>query len=76
MTYFNYHAKLKGLIKNGDCISVSLLYRYNNIKPAMVFYFKSHKPMPVRDYRWQEYFTLIKLYNIKLDNPDNLYYDD
>lgn len=76
MSYFNYHAKIKDLIKSGDCLSVSLLYKYKNIKPAMVFYFNSHKPMPVRDYRWNEYFTLIKLYNIKLDNPDNLYYEE
>ncbi len=76
MTYFNYHAKLKSLIKSGDCLSVSLLYKYHNIKPAMVFYFKTHKPMPVRNYRWQEYFPLIKLYNLKLDNPDNLYYEE
>lgn len=75
MTYFNYHAKLKTLIKCGDCIGVSILYKYNKIKPAMVFYFKTRKPMPVRDYRWQEYFPLINLYNLKLDNPDDVYYD-
>ncbi|MBQ3502679.1 MAG: thermostable hemolysin delta-VPH [Clostridia bacterium] len=74
MTYFNYHAKLKNLIKSGNCIGVSLLYKYHTIKPAMVFYFNNHKPMPVRDYRWNEYFPLIKQYNIKLDNPDNLHY--
>ena len=75
MSYFNYHAKLKNLIKNGDCIGVSLLYKYQNIKPAMVFYFSNHKPMPVRNYRWDEYFPLIKEYNLKLSNPDNLYYE-
>ena len=76
MSYFNYHAKIKNLVKNGDCIGVSLLYKYNHIKPAMVFYFKSHNPMNVRDYRWDEYLHLISQYNLKLNNPDNLYYED
>ena len=76
MSYFNYHAKIKSLIKSGDCLGASLLYKYHNIKPAMVFYFKSHIPMPVRNYMWQDYFPLIKQYNLKLDNPDNLYYED
>jgi hypothetical protein len=75
MPYFNYHAKIKSLIKNGDCLCATLLYKYNNISPAMVFYFNSHRPMPVRDYRWNEYLELIKQYNIKLNNPDNLYYE-
>lgn len=75
MSYFNYHAKLKGLIKTGNCIGVSLLYKYNNIKPAMVFYFNNHIPMPVRYYMWDEYLPLIKQYNLKLSNPDNLYYE-
>ena len=75
MTYFNYHAKVKNLIKAGDCIEVSLMYKYHNIKPAMVLYFKSHKPMPIRSYRWNEYFPLIKDYNLKLYNLDNLYYE-
>ena len=76
MSYFNYHAKVKSLIKGGDCIGVSLLYKYNHIKPAMVFYFKSHKPMPIRNYMWNDYFPLIKQYNLKLDNPDNIYYEE
>lgn len=76
MSYFNYHAKVKSLIKNGACIGASLLYKHNNIKPAMVFYFNNHKPMPIRDYRWDEYFPLIKEYKIKLNNPDNIYYED
>lgn len=76
MSYFNYHAKIRKLIKQGDCIGASLLYKYHNISPAMVFYFKTHSPMPVRDYRWQEYFPLIKRYKIALSNPDDLYYEE
>ena len=71
--YFNYHHKVKSLIKNGHCLGVSLLYEYNKIKPAMVFYFSNHVPMPIREYRWAEYLPLIKQYNIKLDN--NTYYE-
>ena len=76
MAYFNYHAKIKSLIKSGDCIGVDLVYNYKNIKPAMVFYFKSHIPMPVRNYMWNEYMPLIKQFNIKLTNIDNLYIDE
>lgn len=72
MPYFNYHAKVKSLIKSGECLCASLLNKYNHIKPAMVFYFKNHKPMPIRDYMWNEYLRLIKQYNIQLDNPDNI----
>ena len=76
MSYFNYHAKIKNLIKSNHCLSVSLLYKYNHIKPAMVFYFDNAKPMPVRDYMWQEYFPLIKKYDLKLGNPDNIYFEE
>lgn len=76
MSYFNYHAKIRKLIKQGDCIAASLVYKYHKISPAMIFYFKSNPPMPVRDYRWQEYFPLIKQYSIPVSNLDNIYYED
>ena len=72
MPYFNYHAKIKHLIKNNYCLSVAIVKEYNRIKPAMVFYFKNNIPMPVRNYMWEEYRCLIKQYNIKVDNLDNI----
>ena len=64
MTYFNYHAKIKNLIKTGQTIYFELLPEYNHISPAMVFYFKNNPPMPVREYKFDEYFELIEKYKI------------
>ena len=72
MTYFNYHARAKSLINSGHCISVSFFKNYHNIKPAMVFYFDNHQPMPIRDYMWKEYFPLIKQQSLCANNPDNI----
>ncbi len=60
MAYFNYHAKAKKLINEGHLISYKVVENYNNIKPALVLYFDNNKPMPIRKYRWEEYFELIK----------------
>lgn len=57
--YFNYHAKAKKLIKQGQLQDVKFFTSYNNISPAMVLYFKQNNPMPIRDYKWKEYFNLI-----------------
>ncbi|MBQ0017374.1 MAG: thermostable hemolysin delta-VPH [Clostridiales bacterium] len=59
MSYFNYHAKIKKLIKDGELIKYEIVENYNGIKPALVLYFKNHAPMPVREYRFQEYFELL-----------------
>ena len=55
--YFNYHAKIKRLIKENQLLYVKFYDTYNNISPAMVLYFKNEKPMPIRDYRFEEYFN-------------------
>lgn len=59
MAYFNYHAKAKKLIKEGFLIDYKVVEKHNNIEPALVLYFSNHKPMPIRKYRWQEYYDLI-----------------
>ncbi|MGL4675710.1 MAG: thermostable hemolysin delta-VPH [Wohlfahrtiimonas sp.] len=59
MSYFNYHAKAKNLIANGDLVKYEFVDNWNGIKPALVLYFKNDKPMPIRDYRWNEYFPLL-----------------
>lgn len=70
--YFNYHAKAKNLIKSGTCLSVCIFKEYHHISPAMVFYFENSKPIPIRQYMWQDYLPLIKQYNIIINNPDNI----
>ncbi|OCG77404.1 thermostable hemolysin delta-VPH [Gilliamella sp. Nev6-6] len=59
MSYFNYHAKAKKLIKNGDLVRYEFVDDWNGIKPALVLYFKNANPMPIREYRWNEYLSLL-----------------
>lgn len=53
--YYNYHAKAKKLIVEGHLTNMEIVDRWNNISPALVLYFDNHKPMPIRQYRWDEY---------------------
>lgn len=59
MSYFNYHAKAKRLIKDGFLIRYEFVDNWNGIKPALVLYFTNSKPMPIREYRWEEYLPLL-----------------
>ena len=59
MGYFNYHAKAKGLITEGHCIGFEIVDDWNGIKPALVLYFNNNRPMPIRQHRWDEYWSLI-----------------
>ena len=61
MAYFNYHAKAKKLISQGYLIHYEFGDNWNGIKPAIVLYFENVNPMPIREYRWQEYLPLIGL---------------
>ncbi len=72
MSYYNYHAMAKNLIKSGNCFSATIFQTYHHISPALVLYFNNHKPIPVRQYRWQEYLPLLSLFDIQLNNPNNL----
>lgn len=60
--YYNYHARIKNLIKEKHLIKVEIVDKWNAISPAMVLYFDNHKPMPVRQYRWEEYRELVSGY--------------
>lgn len=60
MSYYSYHAVAKQLISQGHLIKMEIVDRWNAIKPAMVLYFDNHKPMPIREYRWDEYMMLIE----------------
>ncbi|OTQ25795.1 thermostable hemolysin delta-VPH [Gilliamella apicola] len=59
MSYFNYHAKAKRLIKDGHLVGYEFVDNWNGIRPALVLYFDEAKPMPIREYRWQEYLQLL-----------------
>jgi len=61
--YYNYHAKAKKLIAEGHLTEFEVLERYNNISPCLLLYFDNHKPMPIREYRWEEYMQLINTKN-------------
>lgn len=67
MAYFNYHAKAQGLIKSGHCVKAEFVEKYNDISPAFVLYFDNHIQMPIRLYRFDEYFELLKQYDIKVE---------
>ena len=57
--YFNYHAKAKQLIADGHLVNYEIVPRWNMIIPAMVLYFDNHKPIPIRRYRWNEYWDIL-----------------
>lgn len=58
--YFNYHAKAKRLIAEGHLTECRFLDEYNGIRPCLLLVFDNHRPMPVRQHRWDEYRTLIE----------------
>ncbi len=57
--YFNYHAKAKKMIEDGHLSGYELLENYNNISPCLLLYFDNHRPLPIREHRWDEYMNLI-----------------
>lgn len=59
MSYFNYHAKAKKLISEGHLINYEIVDNWNKISPALVLYFDNNRPMPIREYMWDEYFKIL-----------------
>lgn len=57
--YYNYHAKAKALIAEGHLIDYKIVPSWNAIAPALVLFFDNHKPMPIREYRWDEYWKIL-----------------
>lgn len=53
--YYNYHAQAHQLISGGHLTKFEIVKRWNSISPALVLYFDNHRPMPIREYRWDEY---------------------
>lgn len=58
--YYNYHAKAKKLIATGHLIYFEYLPEYHGIAPVLLLYFDNHIPMPIRQYRWEEYEDILK----------------
>jgi len=69
--YYNYHAIAKKLILNGNCIAATIFNNYKHIRPALVLYFNCHAPMPIREYMWKDYLTLLKDANININKIEN-----
>ena len=67
MAYYNYHAKAKKLIRDGSLIRYYIVSNYNGISPALILEFKNHRPMPIREHRWGEYFDIIENLDNKKD---------
>ena len=72
MSYYNYHAMAKRLLKNNNCIAATIFKKYHHISPALVLYFENHKPIPIREYMWNDYIEILKELQINIQNPDNL----
>jgi hypothetical protein len=67
MPYYNYHATAKRLIASGDIIGYKYLDKYNGIAPCLMLYFNSHRPMPIREYRWSEYKKLLEITPVRAE---------
>jgi len=72
MTYFNYHAIAKKLLKSDHCIAVSIFPDYHHIRPALVLYFDNHRPIPIRQYMWQYYLPQIQEKKLIINNEYNV----
>ena len=61
MSYFNYHATAKRLIKERKLKGHYFTQNHNGICPALVLIFDdiSHTVMPIRKNRWEEYLPLL-----------------
>lgn len=60
MSYFNYHAKAKNLIKDDHLVKFEIVEKWGNISPALVLYFDNNRPMPIRSHRFDEYMKILK----------------
>lgn len=70
MAYFNYHAKVKKMIMAGDLQNAVIVDEYNKISPALLLFFKNHKPMVIRQQRFKEYEIFLKKYGFDIEIPE------
>lgn len=73
MAYFNYHAKIKELIKCGKLVGYSFVDDYHGISPALLLFFDDikHPVMPIREHRFAEYINLLENYFPSFYKPVN-----
>lgn len=64
--YYNYHAKIKKLILDGHLVDFVFYNKWNNISNCYVIFFDNHKPMPIRNYKIEEYLNFFKENNIEI----------
>ena len=71
MSYYNYHAIAKRLIREGRLTEWRLTECYRGICPALLLFFDDprHPVMPIREYRWDEYLPLLEAYPQKTAPP-------
>jgi hypothetical protein len=69
MAYFNYHKTAKKLIENGKLCDFYFIKTHNKISPALVLIFndEKHHVMPLREYRWKEYYPLIRDFCLNIE---------
>lgn len=70
MVYFNYHARIDRLLKEGKLLRAVIVKKWNQISPALVLFFSDHPPMPIREYRWQEYFLRLYEMNVTVEKDE------
>ena len=66
MSYYNYHGIAKKLITENHCTHAEFKQKHNQISPALVLYFDNHNPMPIREYHFEKYITLLNFYEIPI----------
>lgn len=60
MGYFNYHAKIKRLIKERRLKNFEFRDEYHGISPVMLLFFDDDSVMPVREHKFEEYLKIIE----------------
>lgn len=70
--YFNYHAKIKRLIKEGHCVGYEFVEGYHKISPCLLIYCDDGKIYPIREHKFEEYQFLLLTHGInkKSDEKD------
>ena len=64
MAYYNYHAKVKSLILGGHLVDFVYYDRWKGIENCYVCFFDNHLPMPIRNYKIEEYIRFFEENNV------------
>ncbi len=62
MGYFNYHATVRRLIREGRLRGYRIVDRYRGISPALLLFFDDERRpvVPIREHRFAEYLPLLR----------------